>query len=74
MVDFVIVYDSDTPTSLLSVLKPNTIAKGGDYTPDTVAGREYCEKVMIFDYIKGISSTHTIAKIVESNFVESKMI
>ena len=61
--DAIILFEEDTPERLLSILKPNIMIKGGDYTPSSVLGREYCEEVKIFDFVDGYSSTKTIQKI-----------
>jgi D-beta-D-heptose 7-phosphate kinase/D-beta-D-heptose 1-phosphate adenosyltransferase len=65
-VDFIIPFDSDTPLELIKEIKPNYLVKGGDYTIDKVIGREYSKEVIIFDYIKGLSTTNIIHKIVNN--------
>lgn len=37
-VDAVVLFDEDTPLELIRELKPDVLVKGGDYTPDMVAG------------------------------------
>jgi rfaE bifunctional protein nucleotidyltransferase chain/domain len=37
-VDVVVLFEEDTPLELIRELKPDVIVKGGDYTPDMVAG------------------------------------
>ncbi len=37
-VDVVVLFTEDTPLDLVLALKPNVIAKGGDYTVDTIVG------------------------------------
>lgn len=61
--DAIIVFEEDTPENLLSILRPHVMIKGGDYTPETVLGREYCDEVKIFDFVDGYSSTKMIEKI-----------
>lgn len=63
IIDYLIVFDQDTPLDLLKHLRPEIMVKGGDYTEDQIVGREYCGRVMLFEYVKGISSTNTIHKI-----------
>ena len=38
-VDAVVIFGEDTPAELLSRLRPDVLAKGGDYRPEDVAGR-----------------------------------
>jgi D-beta-D-heptose 7-phosphate kinase/D-beta-D-heptose 1-phosphate adenosyltransferase len=66
-VDHIILFNDDTPYSILSHLKPNVLVKGGDYTPDSIIGKEFVNKIIIFDYIKNKSSTLTINKIYSQN-------
>jgi D-beta-D-heptose 7-phosphate kinase/D-beta-D-heptose 1-phosphate adenosyltransferase len=63
IIDYLIIFDQDTPLDLLKHLRPEIMVKGGDYTEDQIVGREYCGRVMLFEYAKGISSTNTIHKI-----------
>ncbi len=42
-VDYVVVFDEQTPLKLLSVIRPDVLAKGGTYTIDEVVGREVVE-------------------------------
>jgi rfaE bifunctional protein nucleotidyltransferase chain/domain len=66
-VDYVVVFDSDTPISLIERLRPDVYAKGGDYTPDmleeTRAVRSYGGQVKILDYLPSQSTTGLVARI-----------
>ena len=42
-VDWVIGFDDDTPSALIDVVLPDTLVKGGDWTPDRIVGRETVE-------------------------------
>lgn len=61
-VDEVIVFDEETPYSLIKIVKPDYIVKGGDYSSDEVVGSDICE-VRIFRYVEGYSTTKTIQDI-----------
>ena len=61
-VDKVIIFEEDTPYSVIKSLNPDIIVKGGDYTEDQVVGNDLC-KVIIFEYIDGYSTTKTIKNI-----------
>jgi D-beta-D-heptose 7-phosphate kinase/D-beta-D-heptose 1-phosphate adenosyltransferase len=60
-VDGVVVFDEETPAKIIEALKPDVLVKGGDYTPDTVVGREVVEKnggrVHIVPLVEGKSSS-----------------
>ncbi len=66
-IDAVILFDEETPLELIKALQPDVIVKGGDYTPDTVVGREIVEKnggrVEIVQLLDGFSTSAIISKI-----------
>jgi len=66
IVDYIVVFDDDTPAKILSLLRPNIIIKGGDYTAETVVGREYADETIIYKYHPGTSTTNTISKIYDT--------
>ena len=65
-VDAVIIFDDDTPKSLIERLQPDLIVKGGDYTPETVVGADTVlangGQVLIAPILEGRSTTSIIAK------------
>ncbi len=40
VVDYVTIFDEETPLALIEEIAPDILVKGGDWTPDTVVGRE----------------------------------
>lgn len=70
-VDAVILFDEETPLELISVLKPHVLAKGGDYTTETIVGaREVLARngrVEVIPFLDGHSSTAIIQKIQSDN-------
>jgi len=64
-IDWIVVFDEDTPYKLYSQIKPTILVKGGDYSVDEIVGREFCRDVKIFTYIPGKSSTGIIKRIQE---------
>ena len=60
-VDEVIIFDQDTPLTVIESIQPNIIVKGGDYTVETVVGHSIAD-VVIFPTIKGHSTTEIIDK------------
>lgn len=69
-IDHVVIFDEDTPLSVIETLKPFILAKGGDYTLDNVVGREVVEaeggRVELVQFVDGKSTTNIIEKILES--------
>lgn len=66
-VDYVTVFETDTPIPLLEFLKPDVYAKGGDYTPEmleeTETVRAYAGQVTIVDYVPAQSTTDVVNRI-----------
>ena len=58
-VDQVIIFNQETPLQLIENLRPDFIVKGGDYSPEQIAGNEISQ-VIIFDYIDGYSTTKVL--------------
>ncbi len=44
VVDYVTIFDEDTPLDLIESVEPDILVKGGDWSPDAVVGRESVEK------------------------------
>lgn len=64
-VDEVVIFTEDTPHELLSVLRPDILVKGGDYTIEEVVGREFVKRVEIISFEEGYSTTGLIEKIAD---------
>ena len=62
-VDYIIIFDEDTPYNILKLLQPDIIVKGGDYCAENVIGAQYCKEVKIFNYIKDKSTSLVVSKI-----------
>ena len=69
-VDAIILFSEETPINLIKVLKPNILAKGGDYEINTIVGHEIIQEnggeVIVVPFIDGFSSTNIINKIKRS--------
>lgn len=71
MVDAVIIFSEDTPLELITLIQPDVLVKGGDYSIDTiVGGKEVLDrggKVEVIPTQDGFSTTGIIKKISETN-------
>jgi len=63
MIDWIVVFDEDTPYELYKAMRPKIIVKGGDYTTESVVGGEFSDRVEIFEYLEGKSTTKIIERI-----------
>lgn len=68
-IDYIIIFDEDTPLNVIKTLKPNILVKGSDYNLTNIVGKEYVNNVVFFDLIHGKSSTNVINKI---NLINNK--
>lgn len=66
-VDGVVIFDADTPETLIKTVQPDVLVKGGDYNPDTVVGADIVQarggKVLIAPRVGDFSTTNTISKL-----------
>lgn len=66
-VDWVIPFSEDTPERLYSIILPDVLVKGGDYSEDEIAGASQVKasggKVMILPFLEGHSTSQLIEKI-----------
>ena len=66
-VDYVVIFDEDSPRDLLDEIKPDVYTKGADYTMETLPEADIMiknnTKVEFIEFVQGRSTTATIAKI-----------
>ena len=76
-VDFVTYFDETNPCELLAILKPTIHTKGGDYDPETMPEtpivRANGGEIVILPFVMGLSSTETIARVIEMHDLECKL-
>ena len=66
-VDAVSLFDEDTPETLIKLIRPDVLVKGGDYTIDTIVGADLVlangGSVEIIPFVDGYSTTSIIGRI-----------
>jgi D-beta-D-heptose 7-phosphate kinase/D-beta-D-heptose 1-phosphate adenosyltransferase len=62
-VDYVVVFDEDTPYNLIKAVKPHILVKGGDYEGKKVIGQDIADELKLVQFVDGKSTTRTIEKI-----------
>jgi len=65
-VDYVVVFDEDTPYDLIKAVKPHVLVKGGDYEGKQVVGQDIADELKLVQFVDGKSTTKTIEKIQKS--------
>jgi D-beta-D-heptose 7-phosphate kinase/D-beta-D-heptose 1-phosphate adenosyltransferase len=65
-IDLVVIFNEDTPVSLIETLRPEVLVKGADYTMDKVVGadlvRGWGGRVLLAELTPGQSTTATIKR------------
>jgi D-glycero-beta-D-manno-heptose 1-phosphate adenylyltransferase len=65
--DAVILFEEDTPAGLITMIKPDVLVKGGDYSTETIVGADEVIKnggeVKVIPLSEGLSTTATIKRI-----------
>ena len=68
-VDYVVMFDDDTPEELISLLQPDILVKGSDYKESEVVGadlvKQWGGRVELMPFISGKSTTALVSKINE---------
>jgi D-beta-D-heptose 7-phosphate kinase / D-beta-D-heptose 1-phosphate adenosyltransferase len=66
-VDYVVVFEEDTPADLIAVVRPDVYAKGGDYRPESLPEAAVVHRiggvVRILDYLPDRSTSKIIDRI-----------
>jgi D-beta-D-heptose 7-phosphate kinase/D-beta-D-heptose 1-phosphate adenosyltransferase len=70
VVDYVCLFDEDTPYNLVKAVVPDVLVKGSDWAIDSIVGKDIVEaaggKVQTIDYVPNRSTTNIIQKIANS--------
>ena len=69
-VDYVVLFDENSPASLIDEIKPDVYTKGADYTMETLPEADIMRKnnirVEFIEFVAGKSTTNTINKMKEN--------
>ncbi len=68
-VDFVVIFDEDTPLELIRAVRPQVLVKGGDWPVERIVGRDVVEAdggtVLSLPLLPGYSTTGLIERILK---------
>ncbi|MDF1571706.1 MAG: D-glycero-beta-D-manno-heptose 1-phosphate adenylyltransferase [Bacteroidales bacterium] len=66
MVDYVVIFEEETPLELIRQLAPDVLVKGGDYREDEIVGAQFVSdrggRTVTVPLLEGFSSTSLIGK------------
>lgn len=65
-IDYVVIFEEDTPFNLISTIQPDILVKGGDYKIENIVGHDIVEahggQVMTIPFVEGFSTTNIVNK------------
>lgn len=62
-VDYVTIFNEDTPVALIKTLKPDVLVKGADWKASEIVGREFVTRVARIPLVRGRSTSELIERI-----------
>ncbi|MRJ01840.1 MAG: D-glycero-beta-D-manno-heptose-7-phosphate kinase [Epsilonproteobacteria bacterium] len=62
-VDYVVIFDEETPYRLIERVRPDLLVKGGDYRGKEVVGSDIAKETHLIDFVPGRSTTEIIERI-----------
>lgn len=69
-IDYLVIFDEETPLRLIETLRPLVLVKGGDYAPEGVVGKDFVEsyggRVELVQFVDGKSTTNIIEKVLKA--------
>ena len=63
VIDYLVIFDEDTPYDLIKLIKPDVLVKGGDYEGKEVVGQDIAKELKLVKFIDDKSTTKTIERI-----------
>ncbi len=68
-VDYVVLFDEETPLNLIKNIKPDVLVKGSDYKIEDIVGydilQQYGGEIKTIDFVDGYSTTKIVDKILK---------
>lgn len=66
-IDYVVLFEEDTPYELIKAAQPDILVKGGDYKPEDIVGYDIVKQrggeVVTIDFVPGFSTTNIVEKL-----------
>jgi rfaE bifunctional protein nucleotidyltransferase chain/domain len=63
MIDYITIFDEETPYKLIKQIKPDVLVKGADWKKEEIVGRDIAKDVRTIPFVRGISTSEIINKI-----------
>ena len=62
-VDYVVIFEEETPYELIKSVQPHILVKGGDYEGKNVVGQDIAQELRLVQFVDGKSTTKIIQRI-----------
>jgi len=66
MVDYVVIFNEDTPYEIIHAIKPDVLVKGGDWKKSDIVGSDLVAEVHSLPYIENVSTSLIVKKIIDT--------
>ena len=66
MIDYVVMFDEETPLKLIEAIKPDCLVKGGDYQIEQVIGHDIVKETILVPIFFTVSTSKIIEKILDN--------
>lgn len=63
MVDYVTIFEDDTPYELINLLMPHVLVKGGDWKREDIVGADLVKETLSLPFVEGVSTSDIIRRI-----------
>lgn len=63
MVDYITIFDENTPYELIKEIQPDVLVKGSDWKKEAIIGRDIVSEVHTIPFVEGVSTSEIINKI-----------
>lgn len=63
MVDYVTIFEEETPYELIQLIQPDVLVKGGDWKKEDIVGSDTVAETLSLPYVRGVSTTEIIERI-----------
>lgn len=63
MVDYVTIFENDTPYELINFLMPHVLVKGGDWKREDIVGADLVKETHSLPFVEGVSTSAIIRRI-----------
>jgi D-beta-D-heptose 7-phosphate kinase/D-beta-D-heptose 1-phosphate adenosyltransferase len=63
MIDYIVLFDEDTPYELIKEVGPDVLVKGADWKKEDIVGNDLVKEVQTIEFVEGISTSEIIRRI-----------